>query len=264
MAHSDRKEQSAVSTLEGAVERMVALEVALPVGDGVGYFNKLYLAVSRAVTIRLVRGEFEHPEFLELLAVRLSNDYFSAVDGSGKSPGVGSPAWAPLLQARGRTRVAPIQFVLAGMNAHINYDVPCGVVETCESLGISPQGGSAEHRDYLQLNAIVREQHEEVKRWLATGLLGVLDRALGRLDDVIASFSVVRAREASWAHSKILWQLRTEEDLRGPYLDALGHTVGFAGRGLLVPTLLGIGGWTSTRRWLPTQVKGLLGARDAR
>lgn len=31
------------------------------------------------------------------------------------------------------------------------------------------------------------------------------------------------------------------------YLDALEHTVGFAGRGLLRPTLLGLGGWVSRR-----------------
>lgn len=88
----------------------------------------------------------------------------------------------------------------------------------------------------------------------------MIDRALGRLDDVVASFSVVRAREAAWAHAKTLWQVREERELTKAYLETLEHTVGFAGRGLLAPTLLGIGGWASRRAWLPGQAKQALGA----
>ncbi|MDQ3729656.1 MAG: DUF5995 family protein [Actinomycetota bacterium] len=252
--------ENAPATLDEVVERMVALEAALPVGDGVGYFNKLYLEVTRAVVVRLRRGEFEQPRFLEHLAVLFSNAYFRALDDFERDPAAVSRAWAPLVEARARKRVAPIQFVLAGMNAHINYDLPIGVVETCESFGVSPRDGSAEQRDYLHLNAILGESQEEAKKWLATGLLGVLDRALGQLDDVVASFSVVRAREAAWGHAKVLWQVRDQRELMGAYLDTLEHTVGFAGRGLLAPTLLGIGGWVSRRRWLSAQVKGALGA----
>ena len=162
---------------------------------------------------RLRHGEFEQPRFLEHLAVLFSNAYFRALDDFEREPAAVSRAWAPLVEARSRKRVAPIQFVLAGMNAHINYDLPNGVVETCDSLGISPRDGSAEHRDYLHLNMILGETQDEVKEWLATGLLGVLDRALGRLDDVVASFSVVRAREAAWAHAKTLWQVRDQREL---------------------------------------------------
>jgi hypothetical protein len=247
-------------TLDEVVERMVVLEAALPVGDGVGYFNKLYLEVTRAVVRRLRGGEFEQPRFLEHLAVLFSNAYFRALDDFERDPAAVSRAWAPLFEARARKRVAPIQFVLAGMNAHINYDLPIGVVQTCESFGVSPRDGSAEHRDYLHLNAILGETQEEAKKWLVTGLLGVLDRALGRLDDVVASFSVVRAREAAWIHAKTLWEVRDQRELTRGYLDALEHTVGFAGRGLLRPTLLGLGGWVSRRPELPVELRTALGA----
>ena len=253
-------EASAATTLAQAVERMVAIECALPSGDGVGYFNRLYLEVTRAVIARRDRGEFEHPEFLEQLAVRFSNAYFRALEDFERDPASASRAWVPLLEARARKRVAPIQFALAGMNAHINYDLPIGVVRTSESFAVAPRDGSAEHHDYLHLNAILGETQEQVKVWLAPGLLGVLDRALGDLDDVVASFSVMRARDAAWVHAKALWQLRDERELTKTYLETLERTVGFAGRGLLRPTLLGLGGWASRRRWLPRQLKGLLGA----
>ncbi|MDQ3607624.1 MAG: DUF5995 family protein [Actinomycetota bacterium] len=252
--------ENPAATLDEVVTRMLMLEATLPAGDGVGYFNKLYLEVTRAVVERLRRGEFEQPLFLEHLAVLFSNAYFRALDDFERDPATVSRAWAPLLEARANKRVAPIQFVLAGMNAHINYDLPIGVVETCESFGVSPRDGTAEHRDYLHLNAILGETQEAVKKWLVTGLLGFLDRALGRLDDVVASFSVLRAREAAWAHAKTLWEVRGQRELTGVYLDALGHTVGFAGRGLLRPTLLGLGGWASRRPELPAQLRTALGA----
>lgn len=204
--------ENAAATLDEVVERMIALGTALPVGDGVGYFNKLYLEVTRAVVERLRRGEFEQPRFLEHLAVLFSNAYFRALDDSERDPAAVSRAWAPLFEARARKRVAPIQFVLAGMNAHINYDLPIGVVQTCEAFGVSPR------------------------------------------------FSVLRAREAAWAHAKTLWQVRDQRELTGAYLDALEHTVGLAGRGLLQPTLLGLGGWASRRPELPVQFRTALGA----
>jgi len=251
---------NAAATLDEVVERMVALEATFPAGDGVGYFNKLYLEVTRAVVERLRRGEFEQPRFLEHLAVLFSNAYFRALDDFEREPATVSRAWAPLLEARARKRIAPIQFALAGMNAHINYDLPIGVVQTCEHFEVSPRDGGAEHRDYLHLNAILGETQNEIKEWLATGLLGLLDRALGRLDDIVASFSVVRARDAAWVHAKTLWQVRDQAELTRAYLNTLERSVGFAGRGLLAPTLLGIGGWVVRPPWLPVQVKRALGA----
>lgn len=202
---TDRQLQTtdaAAASLDEVIQRMVALEATLPAGDGVGYFNKLYLRVTRALVERLRRGEFAQPRFLEHIAVLLSNAYLRALDDFERDPATVSRAWAPLVEARTRKRVAPIQFVLAGLNAHINYDIPIGVVETCEAFGVSPREGTAEHRDYLHLNAILGETQDEVKKWLLTGLLGVLDQALGQLDDVVASFSIVRAREAAWVHAE--------------------------------------------------------------
>lgn len=152
---------SRAATLAEVVERMVAIEATLPTGDGVGYFNRLYLEVTRAVVECLRRDEFEQLRFLEHLAVLFSNAYFRALDDFEREPRAASRAWAPLLEARARRRVAPIQFALAGMNAHINYDLPIGVVETCESFGVPPRAGSAEHRDYLKLNALLGDTQEQ-------------------------------------------------------------------------------------------------------
>ena len=250
-----------VATLEQAVALMVRLDAEFRPGDGVRYFNALYLEVTREVVRRVSAGELEDPRFLEHLAVLFSNAYFRAVDDFAQGPASGgSRAWAPLFAARFDKRVAPIQFALAGMNAHINYDLPIGVRDTCLALGIALEDGTPQHRDYVRLNAILEDVQARVKPALTPGLLGVLDRAFGRLDDVVAGFSVARARDAAWIHAKALWLMREDRELSSSYLIALDRMVGFAGRGLVAPTLLGLARWSSAQEWLPGPARRLLGA----
>ena len=37
--------------------------------------------------------------------------------------------------------IEPVQFALAGMNAHINHDLPLAVVSTCSALATAPEVG---------------------------------------------------------------------------------------------------------------------------
>ena len=239
---------------------MVRLDARLTRGDGVRYFNALYLEVTREVIRRLDRGELEDPGFLEALAVLFCNAYFRAVaDFTHGANAGGSRAWAPLFAVRFDYRVAPIQFALAGVNAHINYDLPIGVRDTCQARRITPRDGTAQHRDYIHLNAILGDVQERVKPWLIPGALGLLDRLLGRLDDIVSGFSVARARDAAWVHAKTLWSLRSDSQLSSSYLITLDHTVGLAGRGLLAPTLLGLSRWSTAQSWLPQPARILLG-----
>jgi Family of unknown function (DUF5995) len=226
----------AVSPIDPVVARMAEIASTLPEADGVARFNDLYLAVTLAVAAEVSGDGFEDPGFLSRLDVAFAARYFAAVDAGG----LGRPvpqAWAPLFEARGRRDIAPVQFALAGMNAHINFDLCLAVVDVCQERGIEPVADSPQHRDYLRVNEILARVEEEVKSRLETELLEVADDALGRLDDVIAMWSVARARDAAWTHAEVLWNLRPLPALTAEYTLSLGRIVGLAGRGLLVPTL---------------------------
>ncbi len=43
-------------------------------------------------------------------------------------------AWRPLVEQRAAAGIEPIQFALAGMNAHINHHLPLATVNTCTAL----------------------------------------------------------------------------------------------------------------------------------
>lgn len=223
-----------VDTIDEVLARMRLIDKSLPVRDGVAWFNKLYLKTTERVLAAVGQGFFRDPEFMEHLDLVFANLYFQAVYDSLHKPERIPKAWKPLFVVRARRGIAPIQFGVAGMNAHINRDLAVAVVQTCRELGIRPD---ARHkRDFDLINPILKSAQDEIKVWFATGFVGVLDEAFGRLDDVMANWSIERARDAGWINSLLLWEIRDKALLRSAFLMNLDHTVGFAGRGLLIPT----------------------------
>jgi hypothetical protein len=187
--------------------------------------------VTEGVNARLSTVQFANPVFVARLDVTFAELFFAAAADPSRAP----RAWAPLFEARSRRGIAPLQFALAGMNAHINRDLPVAVVATCSELGLEP---GPEYRDFNRVNPILAEVEQRAKASLLTGWLSLLDRILHRfhrLDDVAAMWNVVRAREAAWTNAQVLWALRDEPDLTADFLETLDRAVGFAGRGLLRP-----------------------------
>ena len=221
------------ATIAEVVLRMRAIEGSLEPQDGVAAFNRLYLAVTEAIAAEA--QSFDAPEFIVRLDVRFACLFFDALRDPAELP----RAWAPLFEARGRAGVVALQFALAGMNAHINRDLPVALVETCVERGVELRRGGPEHRDFLRVNALLAATEARVKPSLLTGPLGLADEALGRLDDVLAMWKVERARDAAWTNAETLWTLRAAPELAEDFLRTLDGLVGFAGRGLLRPVLLG-------------------------
>jgi hypothetical protein len=225
---------SATATVADVVERLEALMSPLAKSDGLACFARLYLAVTEGVRSRLADATFADPSFLSALDVHFADLFFSTVE---RRP-VPS-AWAPLFDDRERHGIAPLQFALAGMNAHINRDLPVALVMTFEEAGVPLAEGSPQHADYVRVNAVLATVEAEVKEeFLGGGWLRTLDRLIHRfhrIDDVVAMWDVSRARDAAWTNAEALWALRSDRDLYDAYLATLDRTVGFAGRGLLVP-----------------------------
>ena len=222
-------------SIDEALERMRAVLAAVPAGDGVARFTRLYLAVTEEVAAELERARFRDARFVAALDVAFANLFFSALAAYQHDPATAPRAWAPLVEARSRRGIAPIQFALAGMNAHINADLPIALVDTWRRLRVDPRRNGPQHADFLAVNRLLARTEERVKLDLATGLVGELDEALGSLDDVLAMWKVERARDAAWANGETLWALRGLPGVRRRFLLSLDRMVGFAGRGLLRP-----------------------------
>ena len=220
------------------VDRMRAIVAVLPPGDGIRAFTGLYLAVTEVVVDEAAQGTFEDAPFLRWLDVVFANLYFGALRNALLGTGPVPKAWAPLIEARGKQGVIPLQFALAGMNAHINSDLPLALVTTCEGREVKLRDGSPQQRDFRRINPLLELVEGRIKQELVTDALSHVDVALGDLDDVIAMWNVERAREAAWTNAEALWAIRGLPRLRAEFLETLDRLVGFAGRGLLRPLAL--------------------------
>jgi hypothetical protein len=221
------------------VVRMISeIDAALLDEDGLMWFNRLYLEVTLAVNAAVAAGAFQDPAFVTSLDVVFANLYFDAAAAGDSSPALAPPAWRPLFGARHAAGIARIQYALAGMNAHINRDLPQGIVTTHEELGGAPSRTGARHDDFERVNAILDAVETRAKTDVAVGLIADHAMIAHGLDDLFAMWSIRAAREAAWTHAEVLWALRSTPSLRRSFFSSLDEFTGFAGRGLLASPLL--------------------------
>jgi hypothetical protein len=220
------------------IGRLRAIEESAPGSDGVACFARLYREVTEDVDAELTRQGFVDRRFLERLDIHFAGLFFTALEAYDRRPKDTPPAWVPLFAQRARRGIAPLQFALAGMNAHINRDLPVALVTTCHELGVDLGDASPEHADFERVDALLAQVEARTKSSYLTGWLAKVDRLvhrLRRIDDVVAMWDVGRARDAAWTNAQALWALRDEPPLARDYLVTLDRMVGLASRGLLVP-----------------------------
>jgi len=215
--------------VDAVVSRMRALDAALPERDGIAVFNRVYLAVTLEVGRRLTGGAFPDQRAAATLDVRFAERYLAAVDAvaDDRRP----PAcWRPLFQSRRHPGVRPLQFALAGINAHIGHDLALAVVDACRTLGCEPADLEDE---FDRVGDLLGSLEERIREDLMPGpdVLQIADP----ITHLLGSWSLERAREATWAAARALWALRHCGDLAGEFTERLDAAVGFAGRMLLTP-----------------------------
>ena len=190
--------------------------------DGVAAFNFMYLSVTEAISAQLHR--FEDPAFVERLAVVFAEFYLREYAAADAGTWV-SKAWEPLFSEARRKDVAPLQFALAGMNAHINNDLPWALLQSWRELGRTPEADSPIYRDFQLVNKILEEVAVGVRATLESGLIRWLDRLLGRFDDVVAVVVVAKARTDAWRRAE-----RWHRGFDGEAAEAHERHVGYESR----------------------------------
>ncbi len=203
-------------------------------GDGLKWFNLLYMQVTQAVEARVNAGGFLNPSWMAALDVVFAGFYFRAIQSSlsGQStPG----CWQALFSRRNQTDLARIQFALAGMNAHINHDLPQAVLALCKADQIEPQHGTTQYTDFTNVNTTLDELIDQAKIDMRLRLLGDALPAVSALDDRIAAFSMSALREAAWDNAEVLWHMDSLLPAFTAYLLSLDTLTAAASEALLLP-----------------------------
>ena len=150
--------------------------------------------------------------------------------------GIAVPAaWRALFSRRAEAPIARIQFAMAGINAHINRDLPLAIVSACEKRGIGPVHGGPRYLDYTELNSTLDGLIASARRELHVRLLGDALPPASHVEETVAAWGVAAAREAAWTNSEVLWTLRGDPVLAARYLNTLDGLAALAGKSLLTP-----------------------------
>jgi hypothetical protein len=220
--------------MDQAIARMQEIASQLPMTDGLACFNRMYLLVTQAVRAHVADGFFADPDFMGRMDVEFVNRYLAAIDTFRTEPPSAPRAWTVLFSNRANESIAPLQFALAGMNAHINFDLAAALVQTCEALRTEPNAG-AHHADFEKINTVLAALEQDVRRSFEDGILLEIDEHFAGIEDLFTNFSILAAREAAWVNTQVLWAIRNEVPLYGAYLNTMDRSVAFAGRALLLP-----------------------------
>lgn len=188
--------------------------------SAMAYFTILYHDVTVAVRDAIVDERFEDNPRMERLDVIFANHYFDAYQGYLNNSPI-PHCWQFAFESTHLFRPTILQHILAGMNAHINFDLAKAVVD-CSPAEIAPL-----KNDFMQVNTILSEQVDAVQDKLANiwPLMRLLDWVAGRTDEAVIDFSMYKAREAAWENAHKLFEMsdnertlfRQEMDEKGKY-----------------------------------------------
>lgn len=227
-----------VDTIPEFISRLEAIqtfdEANQPLGnqDGVATFNFLYQIITKNVFEKVGTGFFPDEEFLDRLDVAFANRYLDAMRAHHDQSGHVPRSWKILIERRSESGISPLQFAVAGVNAHINFDLAPAVVATCEELNKEPTSG-LQKAAYERVNDIFAEEMGRLRHHLQGKLINWIDDELGRADDIVGEWSVEVARATAWNTALVLWAIRNFDMGEHALLDTHDRIVSLASHLLL-------------------------------
>jgi hypothetical protein len=200
----------------------------------VANFNRLYHTITSKIVDGLHAGDFEDPVFLELLDVEFAKRYLHALRlWCANSPHT-PESWQVLFHKLHDQEVRPLPAASAGVNAHINYDLPFALISTWQQLGSNPDN-EAQHRDYLLINEVFFAAIPALRRSYLTTWQLTIDRLNGKLDDWYQNLLVEFTRDLAWQSAHRIWPMRDNLESMRHAQSSLDGNAALIGRALLAP-----------------------------
>jgi uncharacterized protein DUF5995 len=193
--------------VQAALDEMPPMFHENPVSD----FNVLYTDITKRILERYEQGGFNDPDFLNLLDVEFGRRYFDALrawcSDSGRTPEV----WQILFSRCQDERLRSLPCAVAGVNAHINYDLPFALLETWKQLGHNANN-TPQHRDFLEINNVFYESIPNLRHGFLSRWQRCVDMLNWHFDDWYENLVVRVSRARAWDKAQDLWLIRDDPD----------------------------------------------------
>jgi len=201
----------------------------------VASFNYLYTVITGEVLAKVEKQTFfEDEEFVIALDVAFANRYFDALRTHELAPDTSPRSWDALFEHRSERGILPMQFAVAGVNAHVNFDLAFAVVDTCLQLG-RPLDHPTHRGDYDRINGIFAIEMERLREHFESRLGRLIDEYLiPYVDNLLGRWSVEAARFAAWLKAEVLWAVRDDPEETEKHRILIDKQTGLVSQTLLI------------------------------
>jgi hypothetical protein len=218
---SDGQEDS--QERDPALERMQALiqgwEAA---SDRRAIFLSCYLMMTRNMLAAIQQDDFYDVAWVDALLHRFADYYFAALEAYERDATQAPPVWQMAHNAAIQKQGLPLQELLLGVNAHINYDLVLTLVDLLqpEWESLTEERLAQRYSDHCHVNDVIGATIDAVQDQVLEPVMPameIIDRLLGPLDEKLVSRLLSDWREQVWQNAIHLLQTR-EAQSRSDYL----------------------------------------------
>ena len=172
-------------------------------------FLRCYALMTGNTLQAIDQDQFHDPQWVAQLLHLFADYYFLALEAYEQNDARTPVVWRLAFDAAGEQQTQILQDLLLGINAHINYDLVLTLVDMLEPewATLSPDQRRQRYEDHCHVNTIIAATVDSVQDQVVTpdsGWLGVVDWALGPLDENIAARLIRRWREEVWQQAMLM------------------------------------------------------------
>jgi len=172
-------------------------------GDNKAIFLRCYVMMTRNMLTALARHEFNDADWVDRLLYHFSDYYFVALDAYQSEPASAPAVWQMAHNLTQDNETTPLQNLLLGINAHINYDLVFTLIDMLEPewRGLSQDQRTRYYNDHCHVNDIIGRTIDDVQDQViepGMPLMELIDTLLGPVDEYLISHLISNWREDVW------------------------------------------------------------------
>ena len=197
--------------------------------SAIGYFACLYRKMTIAVQQGIQNNQFEDGKRMEQLDILFASRYLEAyaLMRAGKMP---SQAWNLAFEATKKNNATVLQYLLMGINAHINLDLGIAAAQTCSNDAIHGLKNDFDKINQVIANIVGEVQSELAQIWFP---LKFINKIAYKSEDAVINFSIGIARKSAWKVATDLAPIPANS--QSNYINQLDKRITFLGKTIESP-----------------------------
>ena len=181
----------------------------------------IFLSCYQMMTANMLEAirheEFSDGVWVNHLLHRFADYYFMALQAYEEQQENIPAVWQVTFQAANQKNYSPLQNLLLGVNAHINYDLVLTLEELLqpEWQALSSAQRAMRRTDHNRVNHVIAATIDAVQDQIlepAMPVMQVVDVVLGRVDEGLISGTITRWRGKVWRHAVYLVEASSEDE----------------------------------------------------